>query len=550
MVGCENTDQSTSSPVTIEVPRELPKVSLVSLKKLKYHLGQFDNVVKKKITPDALIEGEWGFEYTKTVFLKEIIPFIKTLKDISNVFDKDLSNEETEVQIVFNQIEANVQQYFVDKQCSKIQKKQFLIKNDRILDQIISQDIVNIVVNSLLDIKTFVNVNSSAAMNDSVNYVEMCNKYLKLKAKLIKQHNMVEKDEYNRLSKSFSKLEQHCISLELAMQLNKESFQKNNTSVNQTEPSFDQLFELNNLKAELQVKDITIEKLKANIKCLNKTSTTNSAKKTYKQLYDSTKPLRLHSKEYAESLVNQLNQKSVKITDLNGQLQENVFVTTTLKNDLRKFKGKDIVDNAFQVSNDTTIALGMYKLDPIVEQAKSLNPLDSASYFALSWSTKSSRLKSTNNTKNDRILQISSSKQKKNKVEDHFRIVNSMFDARHELCFLEFVYDMNPSCKSKPTGRTFTLVGNAYPLTRIIATNKVPLREPIPLEVVSQESIVTKVYTRRPKVVQIVLWYLDSRCSKNMTGDRSQLTNFVHKFLDTVKFGNDQIEKIMGYGDY
>ncbi|GJW77229.1 retrovirus-related pol polyprotein from transposon TNT 1-94 [Tanacetum coccineum] len=35
-----------------------------------------------------------------------------------------------------------------------------------------------------------------------------------------------------------------------------------------------------------------------------------------------------------------------------------------------------------------------------------------------------------------------------------------------------------------------------------------------------------------------------------MTGDRSQLTNFVHKFLGTVKFGNDQVAKIMGYGDY
>nr|GFB78982.1 retrovirus-related Pol polyprotein from transposon TNT 1-94 [Tanacetum cinerariifolium] len=35
-----------------------------------------------------------------------------------------------------------------------------------------------------------------------------------------------------------------------------------------------------------------------------------------------------------------------------------------------------------------------------------------------------------------------------------------------------------------------------------------------------------------------------------MTGDRSQLTNFVHKFLGIVKFGNDQIAKIMGYGDY
>nr|GEW70563.1 integrase, catalytic region, zinc finger, CCHC-type, peptidase aspartic, catalytic [Tanacetum cinerariifolium] len=69
-------------------------------------------------------------------------------------------------------------------------------------------------------------------------------------------------------------------------------------------------------------------------------------------------------------------------------------------------------------------------------------------------------------------------------------------------------------------------------------------------EVVAQESAVTKVYTRRPKVVQIVLWYLDSGCSKHITEDRSQLTNFVHKFLGTVKFGNDQIAKIIGYGDY
>ncbi|GKE19379.1 hypothetical protein Tco_1426956 [Tanacetum coccineum] len=129
------------------------------------------------------------------------------------------------------------------------------------------------------NIYTSVNVNSSIAMNDYVNYVEMCNKCLELEVELIKQHNMVEKDEYNRLSKSFSKLEQHCISLELVMQLNKESFKKNNTSVNQTEPSFDQLFELNNLKVELQAKDITIENLKANIKRLNKNSTTNSVKK-------------------------------------------------------------------------------------------------------------------------------------------------------------------------------------------------------------------------------------------------------------------------------
>nr|GEX77631.1 copia protein [Tanacetum cinerariifolium] len=50
--------------------------------------------------------------------------------------------------------------------------------------------------------------------------------------------------------------------------------------------------------------------------------------------------------------------------------------------------------------------------------------------------------------------------------------------------------------------------------------------------------------------IQIVLWYLDSGCSKHMTGDHSQLINFVQKFLGTVKFGNDHVAKIMGYGDY
>nr|GEU65106.1 hypothetical protein [Tanacetum cinerariifolium] len=213
--------------------------------------------------------------------------------------------------------------------------KQFLIENDRFLDQIISQDVVNIVGNSSLDINISVNVNSTVAM-DYVNYVEMCNKYLKLEAELIKQYNMVEKDEYNRLSKSFSKLKQHRISLELAMQLNKEIFQKNNTSVNQTEPSFDQLFELNNLKAELQAKDTTIEKLKENIKRLNKTSIINSVKKDIDEI---------------ETISIELEHR-----DKNNRETHIYYRKHTMK-------------QAAIVRE-------------IVEQAKSLNPLDSTSYSA------------------------------------------------------------------------------------------------------------------------------------------------------------------------
>nr|GEV19062.1 reverse transcriptase domain-containing protein [Tanacetum cinerariifolium] len=39
-------------------------------------------------------------------------------------------------------------------------------------------------------------------------------------------------------------------------------------------------------------------------------------------------------------------------------------------------------------------------------------------------------------------------------------------------------------------------------------------------------------------------------CIKHMTGDRSRLMNFVKKFIETVRFGNDHFGAIMGYGDY
>ncbi|GJT26757.1 retrovirus-related pol polyprotein from transposon TNT 1-94 [Tanacetum coccineum] len=48
--------------------------------------------------------------------------------------------------------------------------------------------------------------------------------------------------------------------------------------------------------------------------------------------------------------------------------------------------------------------------------------------------------------------------------------------------------------------------------------------------------------------VQIVLWYLDSGCSRHMTGDRARLINFVEKFIGTVRFGNDEYVAIVGYG--
>ncbi|GJX33206.1 hypothetical protein Tco_0243061 [Tanacetum coccineum] len=98
----------TQTPVRVEVPKELPKVSLVniSVKRLKNHLANFDKVVKVRTTPDAITKGSWGFEHTKKVFNEEVIPFKNSLQTLVKDFENGLLNELNEVKTVFNQMEA------------------------------------------------------------------------------------------------------------------------------------------------------------------------------------------------------------------------------------------------------------------------------------------------------------------------------------------------------------------------------------------------------------------------------------------------------------
>ncbi|GJX41037.1 retrovirus-related pol polyprotein from transposon TNT 1-94 [Tanacetum coccineum] len=60
---------------------------------------------------------------------------------------------------------------------------------------------------------------------------------------------------------------------------------------------------------------------------------------------------------------------------------------------------------------------------------------------------------------------------------------------------------------------------------------------------------VAKTPTATNKVIQFVLWIVDSGCSKHMTGNLSVLRNFVEKFIGTVHFRNDHFAAITEYGD-
>nr|GEY05203.1 hypothetical protein [Tanacetum cinerariifolium] len=143
----------STRPTQVEVPKELPKVSMVniSLKNLKHHLASFDVVVKERTTATSITEGTWGFEHTKACFKDKIIPFLKALKDLFNSFDQFLIDELSKVQNVFYQMEQAIEQHRVESKGCQAKMNKVLNENERLLEQAISKDIVNIVVTSTVD---------------------------------------------------------------------------------------------------------------------------------------------------------------------------------------------------------------------------------------------------------------------------------------------------------------------------------------------------------------------------------------------------------------
>ncbi|GJV72932.1 retrovirus-related pol polyprotein from transposon TNT 1-94 [Tanacetum coccineum] len=107
-------------------------------------------------------------------------------------------------------------------------------------------------------------------------------------------------------------------------------------------------FKNNDLKAQLQAKNTTICKLKERIKSMRE----NNKEEKVKQEIDEI--------------------ETINIELEHSQIQEKAFVTTSLQIELRSLKGKNVLDNASTITNATTIALGMFKLDiePISHRLK------------------------------------------------------------------------------------------------------------------------------------------------------------------------------------
>nr|GEX72108.1 hypothetical protein [Tanacetum cinerariifolium] len=181
------------------------------------------------------------------------------------------------------------------------------------------------------------------------------------------------------------------VRIEAPSELPKDNFRENQNGL-----TFNQLFEINELKAQSQENDMVIRKLKDRIKYLSRKDSVENVKKDidkietinieleqmaklltenenlrkerehlksiYKDQFDLIRKTHVQSNEHCASLIDQINEKSVANSDLNAQLQEKIFPIVALKNKLRKLKGKNVVEIAVSKTS-ATIAPGMFKLD-------------------------------------------------------------------------------------------------------------------------------------------------------------------------------------------
>nr|GEW08887.1 hypothetical protein [Tanacetum cinerariifolium] len=457
-------------------------------------------------------------------------------------------------------------------------------------------------------------------------------KCLKLKTELQNKKDFTKKDTYDKLFRSYTSLEKHCISLEVDTQLNQEILQRDNSVSNQSDLSFDQYFKLNELKAQSQEKDVVIKKLKERIKSLSGNMNKDKVKKDPEEI----ETINIELDHRVSKLIVENEHLKQTYKQIYDSIKSTCLIIPTLRDELRKLKGKAIVDTMVSTH---TINLEMLKVDvePIAprllnnrtvhsdyldhackytkriqellilirqtcpsinnscdklvvvtpkdkdkrvrftkpvtssgstnRKTASSSNLDSNKLMLSSTGikpcTSASGSQPSGNTKKNKIQRPPSSTQK-NKVEAHLRTIKSslknknctiepkgpatlrhsklnansklicvkcngcMLSDNHDFFVPNFINDVNAHAKSKSVKKNSKR--KVWKPTRKVFTKLDTFEDLL--------------------VVQIFIWYLDSGCSKHMTIDRSQLTNFVNKFLGNVKFRNEQVEKIMGYGDY
>nr|GEU68932.1 hypothetical protein [Tanacetum cinerariifolium] len=535
-----------ASTTIVEVPKELPKVSMVNscLNKLKFHLASFDMVFKERTTATAIAEGTWGFEHTKACFQDDIIPFVKALKELFSLFDQCLIDEVTEVQNVFKQMELAVEQHSQaqakDTVILKLREKLHSLSGD-VNERKVKREVEEIeTLNIELDHKSAEVSDLNASLQEKVLVITALKETISnLKGKKV----VTEAVSLNPMNPELLKIDVAPLALKLC---------KNRTAhtdyIRHTQEEAATLREIVE-RAKLVV--VTPKNKTKQIRFTEQI--TKSGKTTV------TTPPSANIDSNTPVLS---STRVTLVSSTSGLMSQDNTKKNRIRRTQRKSKRNKLEDHL------RTVSSSLSKKSVVHTQATS---------------------SITNYVSN---------------VNSDLKCASCnccLFSDNHDACVIAYINSVNASIKSKsvktpvkrkisqptgnvfktigyiwkPTGRIFTLVGNVCPLSRIATTTIVTHTDPIPIVNNTDKPVVTLVYSRKTKAANKKVLVCISTISKSLVANKLEPNNswgssssnvpsplincrlsklssgtWNPKFLGTVKFGNDHVAKIMGYGDY
>nr|GEW71002.1 integrase, catalytic region, zinc finger, CCHC-type, peptidase aspartic, catalytic [Tanacetum cinerariifolium] len=216
------------------------------------------------------------------------------------------------------------------------------------------------------------------------------------------------------------------------------------------------------------------------------------------------------------------------------------------------------------VSNTNVLKPGLYRIDnriahtraPELHQTvRNTNPRMSTSTRVNHKPTVSKPSLKSNQSKDKALPNNSQVKAKKTQVEVHPRIPSvsnkTKFITACKDSLNSRTLNANAVCaicnKCLVNSNHFACVTKM--LNDVHARTKKPTVVPISTRKPKSHTNKSIATPHKKKIVQLILFIVESGCTKHMTGNLKLLCNFVEKFLGTVRYGNDQFAPILGYGD-
>nr|GEU99774.1 integrase, catalytic region, zinc finger, CCHC-type, peptidase aspartic, catalytic [Tanacetum cinerariifolium] len=221
--------------------------------------------------------------------------------------DAEMAIEVKAMKIVFENLEAEVDQNAIDLKSGEIERKNLLITNENLIANCISLDVFYAATDSVLTVYRF------SDMHEAFNATQK--RIAELESENSNMQNKIQNDDHDAMVNHFSKLVVEHLNMQLKYQHLKESFENRKTVTSSDAPTFDSVFVIGKLKDQVQSRGNTICELREKISRL----TTKHSEAVL-----------IHDRTTLDSQTKELHAKINALHDLNEQT--NNYVLTEVAN--------------------------------------------------------------------------------------------------------------------------------------------------------------------------------------------------------------------------